>query len=661
MLHQDYETRHFRELKDLGSWTYADKDLGVWCVCWFDDVSGRSGVWKPGDPVPEPYLDEFQTHVAWNANFERDIYERVLVPRYGFPSTVIEQWRDPSVVSRYKGYPGGLKAAAMMLGGGDGQKDEEGRTLMLKMAKPRKHEPGRDPIWWDEKENVYRLIEYCKQDVVAERVIHEKLGELPMREMELFWLDRKINERGVKIDKEAVDLLLDVIKNQERRANARLRQITNGQVERVTNVANTLAWLKEKGFELPDLSKATVEQALAEEKLSSLGMGNGLDLLDDVKEVLQIRQDNAKSSTAKIKAMKSAVAEDGRIHGMFQFFGAHTGRWTGRLVQLQNLPQGMNLSPEQIALLHVQLREQKPKEWLEGVEEQHGPVMPVISSMIRSLIVAESGYNLWVYDYKSIEPRVLSWLAGEESMLEGYRQGKDIYKTLAAQIYQKPEDQITKQERQFGKMGVLGCGYGMGPEKFFQSCVSMGLSTTPEEAATVVQVYRGYYSKIKEFWKASDQALRAAFENPGTKVFFGKNKRLVAFRKPDGDLQIVLPSKRSIFYPKPRYIIRDGWGESLAYSTTIGTKEFNKTLYGCLIVENIVQAVARDLMCHAMLNMDRAGFSITMTVHDEIVCEEPEGCFKNTKIFEEIMCAPPLWGKEIPIEVEGYTTHRYRK
>jgi len=174
MLHQDYETRHFRELKDLGSWTYADKDLGVWCVCWFDDVSGRSGVWKPGDPVPEPYLDEFQTHVAWNANFERDIYERVLVPRYGFPPTLIEQWRDPSVVSRYKGYPGGLKAAASMLGGDDGQKDEEGRTLMLKMAKPRKHDPGRDPVWWDEKENVSRLIEYCKQDVLAERVIHEK-------------------------------------------------------------------------------------------------------------------------------------------------------------------------------------------------------------------------------------------------------------------------------------------------------------------------------------------------------------------------------------------------------------------------------------------------------------------------------------------------------
>ena len=650
MLHQDYETRHFRELKDLGSWTYADKDLGVWCVCWFDDVSGRSGVWKPGDPVPEPYLDEFQTHVAWNANFERDVYERVLVPRYGFPSTVIEQWRDPSVVSRYKGYPGGLKAAAKMLGGDDGQKDEEGRTLMLKMAKPRKHDPGRDPVWWDEKENVSRLIEYCKQDVLAERVIHEKLGELPMREMELFWLDRKINERGVKIDVKAVDLLLDVIRTQERRANVRLRQITNGQVDKVTNVANTLAWLKEQGVELPDLSKQTVESVLLRD-----------DLEPDAREVLQIRQDNAKSSTAKIKAMKSAVAEDGRIHGMFQFFGAHTGRWTGRLVQLQNLPQGLNLDSEEINNLHRDLKEISASRWLDQVEMLYGAPMPVISSMIRSLIIAEHGHNLWVYDYKSIEPRVLSWLAGEELMLEGYRQGKDIYKTLASQIYQKPEDQITKQERQFGKMGVLGCGYGMGHEKFFQSCVSMGLSTTPEEAITVVQVYRGYYSKIKEFWKASDQALRDAFENPGKKIFFGEKKRLVAYRKPDGDLQIVLPSRRSIFYPNPHYVIRDGWGESLAYTTTMGAKQFDKTLYGGLIVENVVQAVSRDLMCHAMLNLDRAGFSITMTVHDEIVTEEPEEYFKLEAQIEEIMCAPPFWGREIPIEVEGYNSYRYRK
>lgn len=655
MLHQDYETRHFRELKDLGSWTYADKDLGVWCVCYFDDVTGKSGVWKPGDPVPEPFLDPFQIHAAWNANFERDVYERVLVPRYGFPSTEIEQWFDPSAVSRYRGYPGGLKAAAKMLGDADSQKDEEGRTLMLKMAKPRKHEPGRDPIWWDEYENVARLIEYCRQDVIAEKVIHQKLGELPYKEQEIFWLDRKINERGVKVDLDAIDLLLEVIKTQERRANVRLRQITNGQVDRVTSVVDTLAWLKEKGVELPDLSKKTVEQTLRE----ASDPESKLD--PEVEEVLQIRQDNAKSSIAKIKAMKSAVAEDGRIHGMFQYYGAHTGRWTGRLVQLQNLPQGLNLEPQTINVLHRDLKEISPSRWLDQVEMHFGPPMPVISSMIRSLIIAEQGHNLWVYDYKSIEPRVLSWLADEKSMLEGYRQGKDIYKSLASQIYQIPEEEIDKQQRQFGKMGILGCGYGMGVDKFYQSCLNMGLTTTPEEAANVVHVYREYYSSITAFWKASDQALRDAFDNPGVPIPFGQNGCLEAYRKPEGDLQIKLPSGRCLFYPKPHYIVREGWGPSLAYVTTMGTKQFDKNLYGGLIVENIVQACARDLMCYAMLNMDRAGFDITMTVHDEIVCEVSEESSKSTDQFEEIMCANPPWGQGIPIEVEGYTSYRYRK
>jgi len=288
--------------------------------------------------------------------------------------------------------------------------------------------------------------------------------------------------------------------------------------------------------------------------------------------------------------------------------------------------------------------------------------MPVISSMIRSLIVAEGDHKLWVYDYKSIEPRVLSWLAEETTMLEGYRQGKDIYKALAAQIYQVPEEQVTKQQRQFGKMGILGCGYGMGTEKFFQSCLNMGLNTTPEEAFHVVSVYRAYYSSIKKFWKNSEQALRDAFDNAGTPMPFGCDDCLVAYRERDGDLQVKLPSGRSLFYPRPFYNYSDDdWRPSLTYITVMGTKAIEKSLYGGLIVENIVQAVARDLMCHAMLHMDRAGFNITMTVHDEIVCEQPDGTEGRIKEFEKIMTTPPSWGQGIPIEVEGYVSTRYRK
>jgi len=318
MLHQDFETRHPKELKNLGSFAYANQDMGLWCVCYYNDVTGESGVWKPGDPVPEPFLDPFQTHAAWNANFERDVYERVLVPRFGFPPTEIEQWVDPSAVSRYRGYPGGLKAAAMLLGDANTQKDDEGRALMLKMAKPRYLDKRGNPVWWDDPEDISRLIEYCQQDVVAEVAIHKKLGELPYHEQEIFWLDRRINERGVKIDTDAVERMIHLVEQQDRRANSRLRVITGGDVERVTDISGTLLWLDQRGVLLPNLSKQTVEKTLRDAKV----LGSALDA--EAQEVLQIRQDNAKTSTAKLKAMKNAVAEDGRIHGMFQYYGAHT-------------------------------------------------------------------------------------------------------------------------------------------------------------------------------------------------------------------------------------------------------------------------------------------------------------------------------------------------
>ena len=254
-------------------------------------------------------------------------------------------------------------------------------------------------------------------------------------------------------------------------------------------------------------------------------------------------------------------------------------------------------------------------------------------------------------------------------MLSGYREGKDIYRTLASQIYQIPEEQVTKAQRQFGKMGILGCGYGMGPDKFYQSCISARLVTTPEEAAQVVDIYRSYYEAIPRFWKQSEQALRSAFANPGKKFFFGRDRQLVAFRRSDKeDLQVRLPSNRILFYPSPHEVVRDGWSKpSLAYKTFMGTKAFSKTIYGGLIVENIVQAIARDLMAEAMLALDSAGFPLTMTVHDEIVAEVhpwnvPELLeAKGTRSLEDIMTTPPDWATDLPIEVEGYVSTRYRK
>lgn len=656
----DFETKSLEDLKKTGSYRYSEGDTDVWCMAYKDDESEEEGVWQPGDPIPEFFSDPFQTYCAWNARFERDIYDNILVPTYGFPELIVEQWRDPSAVSRYQGLPASLANAGKHLGlSTDEQKDAEGRKIMLQMSKPRKNEDGQ-VIWWDAQEKLDRLIAYCERDVQSQIAIHRLLGALPFSELEVFWLDQKINDRGVRIDIEAVYGLIEILAILDEKSDIECRSLTGGAVDSVSKLQQVKNWvLQRTGVAVDDFSQGNLTLLIEEFK-------------DDptLQALLKIRKDSAKTSTAKIRAMAESVAKDGRIHGMMMYYGAHTGRWTSRLVQLQNLPQGIGLSEEESDLYLSKIKEEYrfqdhevPEEecrngWNQWIDEvsQKAPPMEVISSLIRPLIIPADGHTFYVYDYKAIEPRVLSWIAKEDKLLSAYAEGRDVYCEIASVLYNIPIQEVTKQQRQFGKIIIIACGYQMGVKRFAQTCASWGIPVSDKDADQAVATYREHYENIPKFWYALQNCANDSYNNPGSfKIACGLRKMLKFFRRSaEGAIQIRLPSNRVLHYQQPTN------NPSLSYYTDRFGKWQLKSLYGGLLAENIVQAISRDLMADAMLRLEAAGYPVVFSVHDEIVCEVPDG-FGSTTEFENIMTQTPEWATGLPVEVEGYTSKRYRK
>lgn len=670
MIHLDFETRSLEDLRKTGSYRYSEGHTDVWCMAYQDDQTNEKGVWKPGDPIPELFKDPFQTYCAWNARFERDIYNNILIPTYGFPELIVEQWRDPSAVARYQGLPGSLANAGKEVGlPVDEQKDVEGRKLMLQMARPRKRSSEDEVVWWDSPEKVDRLVQYCQQDVESQIALHKKLGGLPPNELKVFWLDQHINDRGVRIDLDAVYGLIEVLDLLDRQSDIECRKLTAGEVDSVSKLQQIKQWILQRtGREIKDFSQGNLTLLIDE-------------FTEDptVQALLKLRKDSAKTSTAKIRAMAETVSKDGRIHGMMMYYGAHTGRWTSRLVQLQNLPQGIGLSEEEADSYLTKIKEEYqwqdhelPEEecergWLDWIKQvsEKAPPMEVISSLIRPLIIPADGHTFYVYDYKAIEPRVLAWISGEDKLLSAYKENRDVYSEMASVLYGIPIQEVTKQQRQFGKVVIIACGYQMGVNKFSQTCASWGIKVTEEEASIAVKTYREYYSKIPAFWYALQNKMTNAFKNPGSFKFSCgfKNKLKFFQRQENAPLQVMLPSNRVLHYQQPIYdssVNSFSDSPSLGYHTDQFGKWVTKSLYGGLLAENIVQAISRDLMADAMLRLDAAGYPVVFSVHDEIVCEVPVG-FGSTEEFESIMTQAPEWAAGLPVEVEGYTSSRYRK
>lgn len=701
----DFETRSLIDLRKVGASRYArDESTIILCLAYHlpKDSPKDIKLWLPENPLPEDLF----THIrngglveAHNVGFERLIWHHVCCKGMSWPDVPFTQWRCSLSACSKLSLPRSLADAGKALGLPI-QKDLEGNRIMLRLCKPKKPSK-KDPSIWDDSPSKHaRLHVYCKRDVESEIAISSSIPPLEGSELKTWQLDQTINLRGIHIDVEGAGAARDIIKSAQQMLDSKLADLTKGEVTSARRTAQLLKWLHKRGSDIPDLRAKTVEKYLESE--------GGKDIL----EALEIRRSSSKSSTAKLDSMLSRVDEDSRVRGNLVYHGASTGRWAGTGIQIQNFPRG-NLSQEQIEIA-IELFRSRDTRLLEMIM---GDPLSAVSSCLRSFISAAPGSRLMVCDFASIEARVLAWVAGQNDLVAEFHAGKDVYISMASKIYDKPETDIDKGERFYGKSAVLGCGYGMGFRGFRDFCRLYGADTTYKEAKQVIKTYRDSNESIRQLWSEVGAAAIRAVKTK-IPIFY----RELKFFYDGFTLAIHLPSGRSIHYPRPKVekvrapwsIGFQGWIEAgpeqeeflesincnlgeykdgrfkcsmskdlrpklegfkfaivekepktIEVLSYMGTNSYTRKwepirTYGAKLVENIIQGVARDFLAEAMIRLEERGYPIIATVHDEVIAEVPEG-HGSLEEFERLMCEVPKWGSGCPIAVEGYESERYKK
>ena len=704
MLTIDFETRSRVDLGDCGAGVYArDPSTEILCLAYWDgNPKNDMGFWVPGDDPPKALLFAIQMGElieAHNAGFERQIWRWICHERFGWPEVPFDQWRCTLAACSALGLPRSLADAAAALGLPI-KKDAEGRKVMLRLCKPLA-----SGHFDNDRHRLLKLYEYCKQDVRAEVALSKAIPGLEKQELKLWQLDQRINLRGIPVDVHGVRDALTVLSEHYAQSERKLAKLTGGAVKTPKQVAAMRQWIFDRTARvIPDLTAETVREWMTKE------------LPEDVTEVLQIRQDTALASTAKLKSILARCEKDGRVRGNLVYHGAATGRWAGAGIQIQNFPRG-TLTPKEIELVHRLIAGRDP----EVFGPLFGSPMAALSSSLRSFIRAEKGKKLLACDFAAIEARVLAWLAGEQELLDTFAGGGDVYKAMAAKIYSVDAADVTKVQRHVGKTAILGLGYGMGAQAFRDACAIMAkVALDMKMAKLVVKTYRQANPNIKNFWSNLNTACVSAIRS-------GEPHRVGHLEVTSSKdwLRIQLPSGRKLHYRTPRLVQvlapwSDGYTgiiygkaedrtrfedmgielgehkgthfeactvptrvaasasgllrmelermdpiyidqiEYMAVDST--TRKWSPTrTYGGKLVENVTQAVARDFLAEAMLRVESKRYDIIATIHDEILSEVPDESAWHLMEFESLMRAVPTWGQGCPIAVEGFVAERYRK
>ena len=577
---------------------------------------------------------------AHNASFER-----TCMAKWFSLSMPPQQWRCTMVDSTRIGLPAALGQVAEVLKL-DEQKDKAGTALINYFSKPCKptqanggrtrNLPHHDPEKWQQ------FLDYCKQDVEVERKIRRKIDSFPVpqTEQDLWTLDQLINDRGVQLDLSLMEGAVACDIEAKEKAMARAVELTG--LSNPNSPTQLMQWLSEQGAELPNMQKATIDAFLEEYKTGP------------VHEALKLRQELSKSSIKKYGKMQSMVCSDGRVRGLFQFYGASkTGRWAGRGVQVQNLTKNkMSLSRLTDARELIKQHDFDALDLLFSESQQD-----ILSQLVRTCFVAKPGHKFIVSDFSAIEARVIAWFAGEQWRLRVFETHGKIYEASASQMFKVPIEEIGKGSplRQKGKVAELALGYQGGPGALkAMGALDMGLEE--KELKPLVDAWRKANQNIVDFWYACNDAALTVVKDSLPVTTHG-----VTFRKDKGFLLIDLPSGRSLSYAKP-HIVEGKFGDAVAHFGLGDTKQWERVeSYGGKWVENIVQAVARDLLAVSMKRLERAGYPIVMHVHDEAVLEVPDTEEDALQIVEAMMGQPVSWAPGLPLEADGFETRFYKK
>lgn len=653
----DLETYSDMNITKCGAYKYAESEEFEILLFGVSVDGGPVKVYDLacGDTIPEEILaalsDENVTKWAFNASFERICLSNWLKKHrpeyftgYSIPEDPAGKYLDPAswkctmIWSAYMGLPLSLEGVGAVLKLQD-QKLKEGRDLIryfCSPCKPTKSNGGRirnlpehDPEKWT------LFKSYNKRDVEVEMAIQKRLSKYPVPDFiwDEYHLDQEINDRGIALDMDVVENAITFDERSKAALSETMQDITG--VENPNSVMQMKAWLSENGVEAESLGKKDVAK-----------------LIDDtdgqVEEALRLRLQLAKSSVKKYQAMQNAVCKDGRAHGMFQFYGANrSGRWAGRLIQLQNLPQ--NHMPDLAEARAIV----KAGDY-DTLQLLYDDIPDTLSQLIRTAFVPRPGYKFIVSDFSAIEARVLAYLAGETWRSKVFAEGKDIYCASASQMFGVPVEKhgVNGHLRQKGKIAELALGYG-GSVGALKSMGALEMGLIEEELQPLVNSWRNSNPMITTFWWDIDRAVKTTItQRIQTEV------RGIRFFYKSGTLFIKLPSGRLLSYVKPRIGENQYGGESVTYEGVGSTKKWERIeSYGPKFVENIVQAVSRDILCYAMKTLRHC--FIVGHVHDELIIECSPGVDLN--VICKQMGRSPDWMPDILLRADGYETNFYKK
>ena len=687
IFHLDYETTSTCDIK-LGAYRYAadpstrilmfaiSRDGGtpnVWNCIDGDKGEGFTALYDLRQAIASGSL--IYSH---NAQFEIAVSHYRMLADLGVKPPKLEQWRCTKAMALRAAIPASLANAAAYLGLTD--KDKKGKALIhifsdqtklvtlsygkerMKVASPLLC----DPVPWDWTVTVAGehitvrsawnlFVEYCRMDVKVENELHQKLKNFEVKGTELdgFLFDMRMNHRGIPVNVPALKNASEIVVTQAERLNGEFQQITGLNP---SQTAKVLAWLQAEGYAADNLQAATMEQQVGSSLLTPKGH-----------RALQIRADLSFAAVKKVDSMINTACPDDRMRGLFTWHGAQrTGRWTSSGPQMQNAKKPSIKLPD---MAYASVCEGAD---IDTLEMLHGNPYEVVASVIRNFVQMPDGAMMLDADYSNIESRVASWLVGCDRELDTYRTGRDAYKVLASDIFRVPYEEVNKEQRFVGKVGVLSLVFQTSAQKFHETCAAWGQPVSKEIACLTVKTFRNTYHEYPDTWKAYGEAISCAIRNPGEwfdaspHVKFGRS-----LKAPFDRLIMRLPSGRDIIYPEPRITRRTvrhkdfETGETREWETDEisfygqgPTTQWTRiTTYPASCFQSSVQGTARDLMMNGCLNAERAGYKVFAVVHDQALAEEgdPDG-------FIKALCTKPSWlPADFPLEATGGLVRYYAK